>query len=110
MLEYSDNYSVRSGSLLNYFISGIDDVDDNTLNGCSFHCKTIIMGKTPSQPLQPGNPDDADQSAQPPVPTLNVEAIIPIKYLKYFCWPLGLPLINCRVLFIAEKILYMDRN
>ena len=43
------------------------------------------MGKTPSQSLQPGNPDDADQSAQPPVPTLNVEAIIPIKYLKYFC-------------------------
>ena len=34
LLEYSDNYSVRSGSLLNYFISEINDVDDNALNGC----------------------------------------------------------------------------
>ena len=43
------------------------------------------MGKTLSQPLQSGNPDDADQSVQPPVPTLNVDVFIPLKYLKYFC-------------------------
>ena len=40
LLEYSQNYSMTSGSLWNYYRDKIDDVDDNASDGKSFEYKT----------------------------------------------------------------------
>ena len=39
------------------------------------------MGNTSEPPSQFGNPGEVHQPAQPPLPTLNVKATIPLKYL-----------------------------
>ena len=46
MLENSDNYSMTSRSLGNYYGDEIDDVNVNALDGKSFKYKTKIIGKT----------------------------------------------------------------
>ena len=66
-LEYSQNYSVTSGSLQNYYRHEIDDVDDNASDCKSFGYKTKIVGKTSERPEWPGNEGDADRPQQPPV-------------------------------------------
>ena len=83
-LEYSQNYSMTSGSLWNYYRDKIDDVDDNVSDGKSFKYKTKIVEKTLEQP--PQNPDGTQppRPQQPPVPTLNVEVTIALKYLGNF--------------------------
>ena len=43
LLEYSQNYSMTSGSLLNYYNDEIDDVDGNCSVGKSFKYKTKIV-------------------------------------------------------------------
>ena len=97
LLEYSQNYSMTSGSLWNYYRDGIDDVDDNASDGKSVKNKTQIVGKTPERPEKSENPGDADRSPQPAVPTLHVEVTIPPKYLGN-CWRfLDLPIINCEI-------------
>ena len=40
LLEYSQNYSMTSGSLWSCYRDKIDDVDDNASNGKSFEYKT----------------------------------------------------------------------
>ena len=79
--EYSHNYSMTSGSLWNCYRDKIVDADvnDNASDGKPFEYNTKIIGETPERPPQPGNPGNADQSAQPPVPSLNVEVTIPLK-------------------------------
>ena len=61
LLEHSQNYSMTSGSLWNYYRDEIDDVDDNILDGKSFKFKTKIIGKTPERPERlpqlPQNPE-----------------------------------------------------
>ena len=46
LLEYSDNYSMISGSLWIYHRNKIDDLYDNTSSGKLFKYKTKISGKT----------------------------------------------------------------
>ena len=46
MLENSDNYSMTSRSLRNYYGDEIDDVNVNALDGKSSKYKTKIAGKT----------------------------------------------------------------
>ena len=60
LIEYSDNYSKRSGSLWQYF-------------------KTKITGKTNGDGI------------------INVEIMVPLKYLSNFWRTLEIPLINCKV-------------
>ena len=57
----------------------------------SFSYKTKIVGNTSERP---GNKGDANR---PPLPTLNVEVTIPLKYLSHFWRSLDLPLINCEI-------------
>ena len=61
LLLYSQNYSMTSGSLWNYYRDKIDDVDDNASDAKSFEYKTTILGKTsrrPEESPQPSqNPD-----------------------------------------------------
>ena len=78
LLEYSQNYSMTSGSLWNYYRDKIDDVDDNVSDGKSFEYKTKIVGNTPERS---GNEVDEDL---PPVPTLQVIVTIPFIYLSNF--------------------------
>ena len=48
--EYSQNYSMTSGSLWNYYRDEIDDVHNNNSGGKSFKYKTKIVGQTPERP------------------------------------------------------------
>ena len=90
LLEYSQNYSMASGSLWNYYRDGIDDVDDNASDGKLFNY-TIKTGKTTERPRHEG---DANR---PPAPALNVEVTIPLKYLSNSWRSLNLQLINCEI-------------
>ena len=90
---------MTSGSLWNYYRDKIDDVDNNASVGKSFRYKTKIVGKTPERPPRHGNPGDANRPPQPAVPTLNVEIMIPLKYLHNLLRFLDLPLINCQTEF-----------
>ena len=77
LLEYSQNYSMSSGSLWNYYRDKIDDVDDGKL----FRYKTKIVGKTLERPPRPGNQGDANRPPTAAVITLNIEVTIPLKYV-----------------------------
>ena len=77
LIEYSDNYSKKSGSLWQYFK---DDPNDDIAQSDSFKSKIKVTGKTPA----------ADN-------TKDVEIIVPLKYLSNFWKTLEMPLINCEV-------------
>ena len=94
LLEYSQNYSMTSEGLLNYYRDEIYDVDNNASDSKSFKYKTKTVGKTPQRPARPGNPGDADQLPQPNVSALNVEVTIPLKYFSNLWRFLDLPLRN----------------
>ena len=53
LLEYSQNYSMISGRLWNYYRDKINDVDDNASDDKSFKYKTKTAGKTPERPPRP---------------------------------------------------------
>ena len=91
LLEYSQNYSMTSRSLWNYYRDEIHDVDDNALDDNFIEYKTKIVKNTPERP---GNEGDANR---PPVPVLDVEVTIPLKYLSNFWRIPDLLLINCEV-------------
>ena len=92
LLEYSDNYSMTSGSLWNYYRNEVDD-DENETGGSgnkinsnkiatskSFKYKTKIIWITPDY-----------------VNRLNAEVAVPLKYLNNIWKSLDLPLINCKI-------------
>ena len=79
LIEYSDNYAKRTGSLWQYFRDepvANDDIEDSK----SFKSKIKITGKTPN--------DDNEK---------DVEIMVPLKYLSNFWRTLEIPLINCEV-------------
>ena len=86
LIEYSDNYSQTSGSLWQYYK---DDPNDNLANSESFKFKVKITGNTPND----GN-------------TIDVEIMVPLKYLSNSWRTLEMPLINCEV----ELILTWSKN
>ena len=77
LIEYSDNYAKKTGSLWKYFS---DEPDDNLADSESFKSKIKITGKTPNN----GNVKD-------------VEIMVPLKYLSNFWRTPEMPLINCKV-------------
>ena len=86
LTEYSDNYSKTSGSLWQYCkeIPAVnndgDIVDFNGANATdSFNFKTKITGQTNNDGI------------------INVEIMVPLKYLSIFWRTLATPLINCEV-------------
>ena len=79
LLEYSDNYSMKTGSLQNYYRDVVND-DENqsnddgnkiynhkTITSKSFEYKTKIIGSTPNN----NN-------------ILGAEIVVPSKYLSHF--------------------------
>ena len=92
LLEYSENYSMTSGSLWNHYREEInDDADENnsarikinnnkTITSKSFLKKTKLIGSTPKN----NN-------------ILDAKVVLPLKYVKSFWRSLDLPLINCEI-------------
>ena len=93
LIEYSDNYSKTSGSLWQYCkeIPAIDDdgdiVDFNGANATdSFNFKTKITGQTAD------NNNDGNIAG-----SVDVEIMVPLKYLSIFWRTLKMPLISCEI-------------
>ena len=91
LIEYSDNYPKTSGSLWQYCkdIPAVnnagDIVDFNGANATdSFNFKTKITGQTNNDGI------------------INVEIMVPLKYLSNFWRTLKMPLINCEVELILN--------
>ena len=91
LIEYSDNYSKSSGSLWQYCkdIPAVnndgDIVNFNRANATdSFNFKTKITGQINNNGV------------------INVEIIIPLKYLSIFWRTLEMPLINCEIELILN--------
>ena len=93
LIEYSDNYSKTSGSLWQYCkeIPAVnnngDIVDFNGANATdSFNFKTKITGQTAADNNNGNIPGRVD-----------VEIMVPLKYLSNFWRTLEMPLINCEI-------------
>ena len=91
LVKYSDNYLKTSGSLWQYCIEipAIDnDGDTADFNGAnatgSFNFKTKVAGQTNNDGI------------------INVEIMVPLKYLSNFWRTLEMPLINCEVELILN--------
>ena len=98
LIEYSDNYSKASGSLWQYCkeISTVnndgDIVDFNGANATdSFNLKTKITCQTA------GNNNNGNIAGR-----VDVEIMVPLKYLSDFWKTLEMPLINCEVELILD--------
>ena len=102
LIEYSDNYSKTSESLWQYCkdIPAVEDngaiVDFNGANATdSFNFKTKITGQTNNDGI------------------INVEIMVPLKYLSNFWRTLEIPLINCEIELVLtcssdSVIIYTD--
>ena len=108
MLEYSQNYSMTSGGLWNYYREEIDDADDKASDGKSFKYKTKLIGKTEARPQRPTQDGPDPQPNQPPILPLNTKAVVPLKYLSNFWRSLSFPLTNYEIeLYLKwRKIVY----
>ena len=102
LIEYSDDYSKTSGSLWQYCkdIPAVnnngDIVDFNGANATdSFNFKTKITGQTAA------NNNNGNIAGR-----VDVEIMVPLKYLSNFWRTLEMPLINCKV----ELILTWSEN
>ena len=98
LIEYSDNYSKTSGSLWQYCkeIPAVnndgDIVDFNGANATdSFNFKTKITGQTA-----------ADNNNGNIAGRVDVEVMVPLKYLSNFWRTLEMPLTNCEVELILN--------
>ena len=90
LLEYSQNYSMTSGSLWNIIGTKLMMLMIMLLMLLkSFIYKIKIVGNTPERPRNEG---DANH---PPVSILNVEVTIPLTCFSNVWRSLNLPLINC---------------
>ena len=86
LIEYSDNYLERSGSLWKYYI---DKSIAAIVNSESSKSKLKITGKTPANSN-----------------TKDVEIAVPLKYQRNFCRTLEMPLIKCEVNLILTWSAY----
>ena len=109
LIEYSDNYSKTLGSLWQYCkeIPAVNNdgsiLEFNGANATdSFNLKTKITGQTA-----------ADNNNDNIAGRVNVEIMVPLKYLSNFLRTLEMPLINCEVELILNwsancVIIYTD--
>ena len=92
LLKYSQNYSMTSGSLWNYYRDEVAAVDDYASDGKSSEYKKKNSTKTARKTRKTW--EDTDRPPQTAVPALNVEVTIPLKCLGNFWRFLDLPLIK----------------
>ena len=93
LIEYRDNSSKTSGSLWQYRkeIPAVDNNGDITdFNGAnstdSFNLKTKTIGQTAA------NNNNGNIAGR-----VDIEIMVPLKYLSDFCRTLEMPLINCEI-------------
>ena len=92
LLEYSDNYSMTSGSLWNYYRDGIND-DENEIenNGNKINNRKTAKSKSFKQKRKIiGSAPDNEN-------ILNADVAVPSKHLSSFWRSLDLHLINCEI-------------
>ena len=77
LIEYTDNFSITTGNLWQYYK---DKPNDNLADSKSFKSKVKMTGSTPAG-----------------CNTKDVEIIVPLKYLSNFWRTFEMPLINCEV-------------
>ena len=77
LIEYTDNFSITTGNLWQYYK---DKPNDNLADSKSFKSKVKMTGSTPAG-----------------CNTKDVEIIVPLKYLSNFWRTLEMSLINCQV-------------
>ena len=77
LIEYTDNFSITTGNLWQYYK---DKPNDNLADSKSFKSKVKMTGSTPAG-----------------CDTKDVEIIVPLKYLSNFWRTLEMLLINCEV-------------
>ena len=86
LLEYSDNYSMASGRLWNYYRDVVNDATNeidtanNKINNSKPRARIILIPSTPAS---------SDR--------LDAEIVVSCKYLIIFWRSLDLPLINCQI-------------
>ena len=103
LMEYSDNYSDRSGSLWQFKRDEVptNNVDLTIDNSQSFKYKTALVGKT-------ANKNNRNSFAK------ETKIVLPLKYLYNFCRLLEMLLINYKVHlelnWIEDCILYSAGN
>ena len=103
LMEYSDNYSDRSGSLWQFKRDEdpTNNVDLTIDNSQSFKYKTALVGKT-------ANKNNRNSFAK------ETKIVLPLKYLYNFCRLLEMLLINYKVHlelnWIEDCILYSAGN
>ena len=109
LIEYRDNSSKTSGSLWQYRkeIPAVDNNGDITdFNGAnstdSFNLKTKTIGQTAA------NNNNGNIAGR-----VDIEIMVPLKYLSDFCRTLEMPLINCEIELILKwsgncVIIYTD--
>ena len=103
LMEYSDNYSDRSGSLWQFKRDEVptNNVDLTIDNSQSFKYKTALVGKT-------ANKNNRNSFAK------ETKIVLPLKYLYNFCRLLEMRLINYKVHlelnWIEDCILYSAGN
>ena len=98
LIEYSDNYSKTSGSLSQYCkeIPAVDDegniaIFNGTNDTDSFNFKSNIIGKAAA------NNNDGNIAGR-----VDVEIMVPLKYLSNSWRTLEMPLINCEIELILN--------
>ena len=86
LIEYSDNYSDKSGSLWQFKRDEVpaNNADLTINNSQSFKYKAALLGKTA---------DAANNTSSVKEPKI----VVPLKYLSNFWRSLEIPLINCKV-------------
>ena len=90
LLEYSDNYSMASGSLWNYYRDEVNDYANENVNNFRISNKTTA-GKSLAYKTKIIEKMTADDN------TLDTEVVVPLKNFSNFWRFLNLILINCEI-------------
>ena len=102
LLEYSKNYSEKTGSLWNCYKDEPNNPPPNNYNAdritnsASFKYKTSMTGKTSNTNQENGVNTEQDNTKI----KKNLDVVVPLKYLSNFWRTLDIPLINCEVSLI----------
>ena len=93
LLEYSDNYSMTSGSLWNYYKDEVNDSASEINDANSYRINNNKTARSKSfeynRKLIESTPNNNSR--------LNAKVVVPFKYLSNFWRSLDLPLINCEI-------------
>ena len=87
LLEYSDNFSMTSGSLWDYY----RDEENDSANKTDDNDNIINNNKTTSSKYFKQVHSSSNNGR------LNAEVVVPLKYFNNFWRSLDLPLINCEI-------------